>query len=65
MLTLDPKESFPTYCGPWSHPHTARAADLLVDPYGNDRKQRMAAIDFFGAASIAAIWESSRLDMIR
>jgi hypothetical protein len=33
--------------GPWSHPHTEQAYDLLRDPYANDHAQRTAAQEFF------------------
>jgi hypothetical protein len=54
--------------GPWSHPHTARALELLADPYANDAAQRNAALHdlprlWFGegppppAPTLADLWE--------
>lgn len=36
--------------GPWSHPHTAQALDLIRDPYAHDHAQRVASVEFFHLA---------------
>jgi hypothetical protein len=45
--------------GPWSHPHTEQAFDLLTDPYAHDRAQREAAREYF-RLSMAERWRWGR-----